>query len=58
MEDRALAIPARFDNGPFAIFVLNEAVAKWHRREIMNYLKRTLLIILKERIPKRKETRY
>lgn len=36
-----MAVPARFDNVPFSIFVFNEAVPKWHRREIANYLKKT-----------------
>lgn len=41
IEDRALAVPARFDNVPFSIFVINEAVPKWHRREMAAYLKKT-----------------
>ena len=40
IEDRALAVPARFDNVPFSIFVFNEAVPKWHRKEIVNYIKK------------------
>ena len=41
IEDRALAVPARFDNVPFSVFVINEAVPKWHRREIVNFVKKT-----------------
>lgn len=40
IDDRALAVPARFDNVPFSIFVFNEAVPKWHRKEIVNYIKK------------------
>ena len=40
IEDRALAVPARVDSVPFSIFVINEAVPKWHRREIVNFLKK------------------
>ena len=40
IEDRALAVPARVDGVPFSIFVINEAVPKWHRKEMVNYIKK------------------
>lgn len=41
IEDKALAIPARQDNAPYSIYVINEAVPKAHRRELVNYIKKT-----------------
>jgi hypothetical protein len=33
-------MPARFDNVPYTIYVINEAVPKAYRREIINYIKK------------------
>ena len=40
LDDKSLAVAARYDNVPYSIFVFNEAVPKAHRREIVNYIKK------------------
>jgi hypothetical protein len=35
-----LAIPTRTDAAPYSIYVINEALPKAHRREIINYMKK------------------
>jgi hypothetical protein len=36
-----LAVQARNDSAPFSVYVFNEAVPKWHRREIVHFIKKT-----------------
>lgn len=40
-DDRVLTVPARVDNVPYSIFVVNELGPRIHRREIFNYIKKS-----------------
>ena len=41
IDDKVLLVPARVEQAPYSIFVLNQAVPKWQRREVFNTLKKS-----------------
>jgi hypothetical protein len=40
IDDKALAMQARIDALPYSVFVINQAAAKYHRKEIFSYMKK------------------